>query len=212
MRKALRQKVAASLRSINELTDMLSEARMLESLSQQLDSPEQFLQRSQTVAGLQAALASEHLTYAALREEHEAKFGNGLDFLGNFHERQKPAEQKPADDIAALQAEFLTIARKLAALDASLPDELELFYSIKHVRGRYGDVISWTPHLTLAQAQGKFADRTSHPSLDHRGKYDFCEKFAVVTSVPDREKLAYNRLYERDLDLTSKHAAVYIPD
>ena len=74
MRKALRQKVAASLRSINELTDMLSEARMLESLSQQLDSPEQFLQRSQTVAGLQAALASEHLTYAALREEHEAKF------------------------------------------------------------------------------------------------------------------------------------------
>lgn len=189
---------------MNELKRQLEEARMLEALSQQLDEPDRWLERVQAVRMLQARVdGSAELPDQQEQEQEQKEDGPSL-------RRQRLR----SESVARLQAELLATAKKLAALKAPLPEDLELFYSIKHGRGRYKDVIMITPHLSLAQARNRFADRDGDTSLDNRGKYDTCEQFAVATRTLDAEHARHfhdDWRFDQDMNRKTmpKHSALH---
>jgi hypothetical protein len=148
-RKSLRQQLAVCRRRLDDLKRQLSEARMLEALSQQLDPPEALLERTRVVAALEEDIAKTHKSLNALNEEYTVRFGDDADVLRIRGPEEREREEKE-DQVRRLQTELVSVARKLADLKADLPDELELFYSIKHARGRYGDARATGASTTAA--------------------------------------------------------------
>jgi hypothetical protein len=182
-----------------EPTRQLSEAKMLEVLSQQLDAPEVWRARTQTVAVLEEDLVTTHKALDDLSEEYTVRFGDDADVLRIRGPEEREREEKE-DQVRRLQTELVSVARKLADLKADLPDELELSYSIKHARGRYGDAILISPHLTLKQAKRQYADRESDRSLDHRGKYGVCAQYVVADRTPRGKAPGYHWDEDQDAD------------
>lgn len=214
-RKELRQELAAGRRRLEDLARQLSEARMLEALSQQLDQPDAWLTRAETVTALEQDFATTNKSVDALAAEYTTRFGDDADFWTcvkalSLEDRER---EKKEDVVRKLQADLLAAASKLADLNADLPDELELFYAIKHARGRYGDAILITPHLTLKQAKKQYRDRESDRSLDHRGKYGVCAQYSVADRDPKPEAPTYHWHEDDDMRMRDvpKHAALYIP-
>jgi hypothetical protein len=214
-RKELRQELAAGRRRLEDLARQLSEARMLEALSQQLDQPDAWRTRAKTVSTLEQDLVTTHKSVDALAAEYTTRFGDDADFWTclkalSLQERER---EKKEDVVRKLQADLLSAASKLADLNADLPDELELFYAIKHARGCYGDAILITPHLTLNQAKRQYRYRESDRSLDHRGKYGVCAQYAVADRDPKPETPTYGWHNDNDMQMRNvpKHTALYIP-
>jgi hypothetical protein len=218
--KSLRVEIVETHNRLDHLARQLQEAKMLEALSQQLDGPEASRARTQAVANLDHEIATTRESLNALSEDYMERFPDDADFWTTLYVcSPEEREQKEKEvQVRLLQAEFLSLARKLAGLKAELPEELELFYSIKHARGRYGDGILISPHLTLKQAKKKFADRESDRSLDNRGKYGVCAKYTVLgprerNLDPDNGPPGYHWKEDRDMRLKDlpKHTALYLP-
>lgn len=212
-RKELRQQLAADRRRLEDLSRQLSEARLLEALSQQLDQPDAWLARAETVIALEQDLRVTHKSVDALAAEYTSRFGDDTDFWTylktlSLEERERNEKE---DVVRRLQADLLAAVRKLADLDADLPDELELFYAIKHARGRDGDAILITPHLTLTQAKRQYRNRQSDRSLDHRDKYGVCAQYSVADRDPTPEGPTYDWHKDDDMNMRDvpKHAALY---